>query len=366
MRSSLWMSLSAIALGALICTGCDKGGNAVAEGRKALRTGDYAAAHAFFDEALASNPDDYNALWSKADTYQQEGNLLEQQKLLEKLNTEPFKDYAGVVKPALETNYRMQAEAILGGNPPKAEELLRKAIEINKKSEANQTLAELLERRGDEGLRKADWKTAAEAFAAAKQLRISRKMRSKLDGKLEIAEFKVFKQSFEPRFKQAIGPAGDNGLHIVTERAFYDPKEGMFTVEAIAPLGRTAPKTDEEKEQAAKAGLYEVTQALADLSWKMAGKERPEGAMVKYSREVVEIVQQGMGKEKRDFFYGFTVKLPEDAVVEQVQVIDKGEFQKPGDAPEEGAEGAEKPADGAEGAEKPAEPAEGAKPDDQE
>lgn len=361
MRSSLRISLSAFALGALIFTGCETGGSAVAEGRKAARRGDYAAALKHFDDALKADPEDYNALWGKADIYQREGNLLEQQTLLEKLNTEPYKEYAGVIKPALESNYRKQAEAILGGNPVKGEELLRKAIEINKKSEANQTLAELLERRGDEALRKADWKGAAEAFTAAKELRIARKMRSKLEGKLEIASFKVFKAEFEPRFKAAIGEPTDKGIHIVTEQAIYEPKEGMFTVEAIANLGRTEPKTDEEKAQAAKQGLYEVTQALANLSWKMAGKERPEGAMVSYSNEVVEVVAQGLDKEKRDWIYGFRVKLPEDAVVEQVQAIDKGEFKKPEPAPAEGAEGAAAPAEGAEGA---AAPAEGAKPDE--
>lgn len=345
MRSSYRKWLVTLAFGAMVSSGCQGGGNPVAEGRKAAKLGDYPAALKHFDEALKADPDDYNALWGKADIYQREGNLLEQQKLLEQLNTEPYKEYAGVIKPALEDNYRKQAEAIMGGNPDQAEQLLRKAIDINKKSEANQTLAEVLERKGDEALRKQDFKTAAAAFEAAKDLRIARKMRSKLEGKLEIASFKAFKDEFSPRFKAAIGEPNEAGVHVVTERSIYDPKEGMFTVEAIANLGRDEPKTDEEKETAAKQGLYEVTQALADLSWKMAGTERPEGAMVSYSREVVEVVAQGLDRDKRDWIYGFRIKVPEDAVIEQVQVIDKGEFKKPEPAAPEG-EGAA-PAEGA-------------------
>lgn len=349
--------VSCMALLALVLIGCQGGSDAVSEGRKAARMGEYDKALVHFDEAIKADPNDYNALWGKADIYQRQGNLLEQQTLLEKLNTAEFKEWGGVVRPALEENYRKQAEAIMGGNPDQAEVLLRKALEVatSKSSGANQTLAELLERRGDSALGKGEFQKAADAFEQATKLRISAKMRSKLQGKGEIASFMAFKKTFEPKFKAAIGEPNDKGLHVVTERAVYDPKTKMFTLEAVHQIGRKEPKEDAEKEEAQKAALYEVTQALADLSWKLAGTERPEGAMVSYSREVVEVEQQGMGKDGRDFIYGFRIKVPEDAVIEQVQVIEKGEFKKPEPAAPEGAEGAEGAAapEGAEGAAAP-------------
>ncbi|MCB1127325.1 MAG: tetratricopeptide repeat protein, partial [Verrucomicrobiae bacterium] len=220
----------------------------IADGRKAAVAGQYDEAIKNFDEALKLDANDYNALWGKADVYQRQGNLLEQQKVLEKLNADAYKEYGGVVKPALEDNYRKQAEAIMGGNPDQAEALLRKAIDINKKSDAHQTLAEILERKGDEALKKGDFATAATTFEAAQQLRIAKKMRSKLQGKGEIASFLAFKKSFMPKFDAMKGAPNEAGVHVITEQAVYDPKEKVFVVQAVHQLGRTEPKTDEEKE----------------------------------------------------------------------------------------------------------------------
>ena len=358
MRSSISSWFSCAVLGAVLLAGCEAGKDRfIADGRKAAVAGKYEEARKNFDEALKLDGDDYNALWGKADVFQREGNLGEQQKLLEKLNADAYKEYGGVIKPALEDNYRKQAEAIMGGNPDAAEALLRKAIEINKKSDAHQTLAEILERKGDEALKKAEYATAAAAFDAAQQLRISKKMRSQLGGKGEIATFLAFKQTYMPKFDQMKGEPNEQGVYVITDRAVYDSKEKSFVVEALHVIGRQEPKTDEEKALAQKAALYEVTQALADLSWKVAGQARPEGAMVSYSRDVVEVVEQGIDKDGRDFFYGLRVKLPEDAVIEQVQVIEKGEFKTAAAVQAERAAADAAAAAGAAGAEGGAAPA---------
>ena len=90
------------------------------------------------------------------------------------------KDYAGVVKPALVSNYIKQGEFIQSIDAAKAEDFFRKAIQLSKKSEANVKLAALLGRQGDSALKKGEYKAAQDAFAKAAKLRIPRRTRNQL------------------------------------------------------------------------------------------------------------------------------------------------------------------------------------------
>ena len=84
MRWAIRWTLGAALLSAPLA-GCESGDGAViAEGRKALRANDYAAAHAKFDEALKADPESYDALWGKAEAFRGEAKLSDQQKVLEK------------------------------------------------------------------------------------------------------------------------------------------------------------------------------------------------------------------------------------------------------------------------------------------
>jgi tetratricopeptide (TPR) repeat protein len=339
MRWAIRWTLGAALLSAPLA-GCESGDGAViAEGRKALRANDYVAAHAKFDEALKADPESYDALWGKAEAFRGEAKLGDQQKVLEKIMSIPklAETYAGVVKPALEDNYRKQAETIMGTSPEQAEAFLRKAIDLNKKSEANITLAELLSRSGDALLKKAKYKEAAEKFDEALKLRIARKMRGQITGKKEIADFMAFKAELMPRFEKVKGD--------LVEAKVYDDKTKTFFVTAEAVI-EGSPKDDEKFEaNAERAGLVAVTQALNDLSWKVAGKERPEGASVAYSKDVVSVVAKSLDKRGKEHVFTYRVSLPADAVFEKVLEIDQDKFEKAPPPAGDGGAAAAAPAD---------------------
>lgn len=341
MRSLLLNVALATALCSLGLQGCDGGKEElIAKGRRAAKNENYKEALAFFDEALKADAEDYNALWGKADTYRRDGNLPEQQKVLEQIMgiKELAEKYAAVVKPALETNYRKQADVVMGSQPDKAEGFLRKALELDSKSEANQTLADLLARSGDELLRKAQFAEAKAAYDKAMALRISRKQRSELSGKAEIATFMTYKQSFMPRFEPLKAELVQAGA--------YDEKEQLFYVEAAAEADGK-PEDEGYEQNAERDALVAVTYALYDLTWKVAGKERPENATVPYSADVVTVVAKGLvppADKKQPATYRFRIAVPLDAVIEQVQNVDAGKFEVKLPEPEapaaEGAGGA--------------------------
>ncbi|MGK0359820.1 MAG: hypothetical protein ACI9U2_002126 [Bradymonadia bacterium] len=362
MRHTLlkWTLGAACAMGTL---GCESGPNHMDEGRAAMKAQDYEKAIKHFDDALKADPDDYHAMWAKADTYRRDsnlGNLAKQAEMLEAIskNKGHMERYAGVVKPALETNYRKQAQALADTDAKKAE-YLQKAIDLDKKSEANSALATLLSKRGDAAFSAKDFKGAEKAYAAAVELRISRKMRKMLKGKASIADFKAFIKDFQPRF--------DKVRKELEESKVYDDKTKTFFIEAG---GEVDGKRDDEGYEAAaeKTGLAAVTVALNDLTWKVAGKARPEGASVAYSSAVVTIVDKGFAKKKKKkdpTIYKFRISVPADAVFEKVQIVDKGEFKKPAPpavAPASGASaaaGSAAPASAAPGSAAPASAAPG-------
>lgn len=317
------------ALGAVCAAGvlaCESGENHILEGRKAVQSQNYDKALKHFDDALAAEPDNYHALWGKADVYRRDNNLAKQAEVLEAIskNAGHMERYAGVVKPALETNYRKQAQA-LADTDAKKEEYLRKAIDLDKKSEANNSLATLLSKRGDAAFREGKFKDAENDFEAAIKLRISRKVRNTLKGKAQIASFKAFIAEFQPRF--------DAVRKELEEAKIYDDKTKTFFIEATAEI-EGDPKEEGYEKNAEIAGLAAVTVALNDLTWKVAGKTRPENALVTYSASVVSIVEKGFSRpatRKEPALYKFRISVPADALFEQVQRVDKGEF-KTGDA----------------------------------
>ncbi|MCA9546900.1 MAG: tetratricopeptide repeat protein, partial [Myxococcales bacterium] len=204
MRSAILRLALGAALVGTALTGCGDNKNTIAKARRFAQQGNYAEAHKAFDEALAADANDYNALWGKADTYRREGNLAKQAEVLEKVvaQEELMKSYAGVIKPALEENYRKQAEQKMA-DAAAAEGFLRKAIELNKKSEANQTLANLLYKEAKEAHGKKDLAKALEYYGKALDLRMPRALRNKIKMQQEVAEFLKFKQDFEPTWQAA-------------------------------------------------------------------------------------------------------------------------------------------------------------------
>ena len=283
MRHTLlkWTLGAACALGTL---GCESGPDHLREGRLAVKAQNFEQAIKHFDDALKADPDDYHAMWGKADAYRRDNSLGKQAGVLEAISTnkEHMEKYAGVVKPALETNYRKQAQALADTDAKKAG-FLQKAIALDKKSEANGALATLLSKRGDAAFSAKNFKEAEKAYSEAVKLRISRKLRKMLKGKTSIASFKAFIKDFQPRFDKVRKELEDSKV--------YDDKTKTFFIEAG---GEVEGKGDEEGYEAAaeKTGLAAVTVALNDLTWKVAGKARPEGASVDYSASVVTIVDK--------------------------------------------------------------------------
>ena len=308
------------ALCALLLFACDAGKEKhIALGRKAAKNQAYDEALKHFDEALALDGDDFNALWGKADVHRRDNNLVEQARLLEKIlgMAAISEKHGAVVRPALETNYRMQAEAVMGSLPDQAEAFLRKAIALRSKSDANLVLAQLLMRRGDEALKQSDFATAEKAYNTALELRLNRRLRAQLKGKAEIAGFMTFRSAFLPRF--------DRVKPELVEAGVYDEKKQEFLVTVEADVSDLDKGSETFEKDADQAGLVAVTDALIELSFKVSGVPKPEGARIAYAASLVTVVEKGLGPKKKVFRY--KISIPEDAVFEKVQVIDKGEFE---------------------------------------
>ena len=307
-----------------------------------------------YQAVLKLDENDYNARWGVADCYERKGQWVEQEKALQDIlkNEQWKKDYAGVIMPALENNYRRQADYIIGTNVKKAEEFYRKSLKINKKNpETNLSLAKLLASRADRALSAKKYADAAKAYKGALKLRISKLMRRKLRGKLDIASFFAFKTTYVPRFDKVKAELVESGL--------FNEKELEFTVSAEAEFAAKCPRRGNPKDpaelekilkQGRKMALSALTYKMADLVWKIAGKERPENALIQFGKHHVKIVSDGPiamktrppepanaqadGKKKRKrarnkkaCFYPIKVTIPEDAVVEKVKAVDEGKFK---------------------------------------
>ena len=137
------------------------------EARQAVKASQYDLALKKFKALLELAPDDYNGLWGIADVYGKQGNVIEQEKMLNKIleNEEYKKSFSRILMPALEQNYVMQGNNLLGADVKKAEEFYRKALELNKKNAlANSNLAELLMNRGDAAQRAGKYQLADDSF----------------------------------------------------------------------------------------------------------------------------------------------------------------------------------------------------------
>ena len=314
------MKFTLCALCTLLVFACDAGRDKhIALGRKAAKNKAYDEALKHFDEALAADPNDFNALWGKADVHRRDNNLPEQAKQLERIMGTPAvaEKHGAVVKPALETNYKMQAEAVVATQTDKAEAFLRKAIALRAKSEANLTLAQLLMRRGDGALKEQKFADADKHYKAALELRLNRRLRAQLTGKAEIAGFMSFRAAFLPRFEHVKAELVTAGI--------YDEKNAIFVIEAEASLADLDKKAETFEKDAAKEGLVAVTSSIVDLTFKVAGKVKPEGARIAYGASLVTVIEKGFGPRRKT--YRYKVSIPEDAVFEKVQVVDKGEFK---------------------------------------
>ncbi len=329
MGSKWTLLIVSACLGALLSTGCAEGKEEfIAKARREARNQNYEEALKYFEKVLEVAPGDYNALWGIADVHQREGNLVKQAAMLEKIMAEEklAKDYAGVVKPALEENYNRQGMLFAGADRAKSEAFYRKALKVNKKSEANQGLFKLLSGNGDNALKKKQFKAAAEAFNGAAKLRISRKDRAKVKGKAEIAEFFAFKQEFQPRFAKLKQAFIDEKIYNEAERMFLLPVRAEIDTEGVKKPDYAALVKAQRKKM--------VIDALSTLTWRIAEKERPEGAYVNYPNAVWDVIERPkMEKAGRKMFYSIGIAVAEDAVFEQVANVDKGAVKNFADAP---------------------------------
>lgn len=332
-----WAFSALIASTALV--GCNDNKNAITQGRRAIQREDYAEAHRFFDEALQSDPRDYHALWSKADVYRRENKLEDEAKMLERIYTdeEHQKNFGPAVRPLLETNYRKQAEvaAAREGGGEQVEAFLRKALELNPRSdESNLSLVTLLAERASKEMRAKNYEVAIKDYEEALKLRMAKKQRATIKAQIDIAQFMKLKAEFTPRWEKVKEP--------LTKAGIYDEKTDTFFVEVEVEVEG---KRGEEgfEEAAERMGLAYVAEGLNELSFTVAGKERPEGARVSYSTAVVSVISKGITREasrKEKALYKYRISVPFDAVLEKVSIIDQDKYEMPEAAPAEGAEGA--------------------------
>ena len=346
MRSTILLSLVAI-LACAFTTGCeeDKQKIALREARKAIKSSQYDLALTKFKEFLVLAPNNYNGLWGMADVYSRQGNVKEQEKILNQImsNARYAKNHARVLKPALEQNYVMQGNSLLGADVKGAEGFYRKALGLNKKNaSANANLAELLMNQGDSAQKAAKYKVADSAFREAIKLRITSKLRNKLKKRAELSAFFIQRDSVMPRFKKVEKELIDAGR--------YDPKKREFIVAIEVDVeGYPGNKRDPDFEMRAKNhGRIALLNALNAVVWKVAGKERPaDVASLNFSVKHLKGFGKNQGlveKGKRKYAYKMAIRVARDAVLFHVIDIDEGRTKKRPPPPPAPAEATDAPA----------------------
>lgn len=301
-------------------TACEKDHkHFIIEGQKALQAQKFDEALKSLDKALELDKDNYQALWNKSLVYRRQGDFAKEAFLLEKILSIPA--HSGrkiVVKPALDESYRKQADALTGKDNAAAEALLRKAIDMDKKSDANMTLAEMLSSRGESAMREAKFKEASDLFMAAKELLIPRKLKEELKSKIEVMDFMSFKtDAFMSRFKKIEKQ--------LIEAGQFDEETKLFTLTTVVEVGGRK-KNEEAEQKGEQLVLAQLTQDLVDFTWRLADKPRPEGAYFQYATSQVKILEKGFTEDKRPIKYQIKISLKMDDVVRQVRKVDEGKF----------------------------------------
>ena len=215
------------------------------DARKAVKASQYDLAVKKFKELLQLAPDEYNGLWGLADVYGKQGNYVEQEKLLDQIlaNEEYKKSFSKILLPALEENYVMQGNNLLGADVKKAEAFYRKALELNKKNAlANSSLAELLMNRGDASQKADQFQAADESFREALKLRISSSLRKKLKKRAELSEFFVQRRPFYRHLK--------NWRQLWSKKDSTTPKQSVLLFSSkqnLRAARRKAPKRRQKR-----------------------------------------------------------------------------------------------------------------------
>jgi tetratricopeptide (TPR) repeat protein len=339
MRTTIFLSLVAV-LTASLTLGCEEDTQKVTlrEARTAVKASQYDLALKKFKEFLAMAPDDYNGMWGMADVYGRQGNVVEQEKMLNQIlsNEEYKKSFSRVLMPALEQNYVMQGNNLLGSDSKKAEAFYRKALTLNKKNAlANSNLAELLLNRGDGAQKAKKYQLADDSFRAAIKLRIPGKLRKKLKKRAELSEFFVNRNSVMPRFEKVKKELVDGGQ--------YDVKTKEFVVSAeVAVEGAPGKKNPNFEGQALRAAYMGLLSNLTDLTWKVAGKARPADVqMIKFSRSHLKGLAKNQKLEKKGrkkYLSQLSVRVARDVVLFHVIDIDEGRIKKKTPPPAPAAE----------------------------
>ena len=296
------------------------------DARKAVKASQYDLAVKKFKELLQLAPNEYNGLWGLADVYGKQGNYVEQEKLLDQIlaNEEYKKSFSKILLPALEENYVMQGNNLLGADVKKAEGFYRKALELNKKNAlANSSLAELLMNRGDASQKASQFQAADDSFREALKLRISSSLRKKLKKRAELSEFFVQRATILPEFKKLEAALVKEGL--------FDSKAKRFTVQLETEIAGGKAKGAEAAAEARRAGVLALVNKLTDLVWRISGKPRAaDSAPIEFKTTVLKgfAKNQSLAKKGKGFTYKASVQVARDALLFHVIDVKAGQYKK--------------------------------------
>lgn len=296
------------------------------EARQAVKASQYDLALKKFKALLELAPDNYNGLWGIADVYGKQGNVIEQEKMLNKIleNEEYKKSFSRILMPALEQNYVMQGNNLLGADVKKAEAFYRKALELNKKNAlANSNLAELLMNRGDAAQRAGKYQVADDSFRAAIKLRITSKLRKKLKKRAELSEFFVQRATVLPIFEKVKANLIKAGQ--------YDPKTKQFKISIEEKFDAPKKKSANEKALIQRQGIMKLLNSITDLVWTIAAKKRPaDAAPIELKASLLKGLAKGqdLSKKGKTYTYKASVGIARDALLFHVIDVNAGEYKK--------------------------------------
>jgi hypothetical protein len=320
MRADLRRTLLGLALAAAVA-GCEPSAeDLVDQGRGALGQRRFDVALEKFEAALKANPKDYDALWGKATVLEQQGKYAAQAELLQSILADAAlaEKYGAVVKPALETSYWRQAEQATSDEQKEA--LLRRAIEVNERSGANVTLAKHFMARGDLATKRDDPAAAETAYKLVEALRVSKKIKREARTKAELAGFLAFKRAEAAKFEPVQNELAQAGQ--------FDAAGDKFVVEGVADAEGDAKDADFEA-KAELAARAAARTAIEDLTYKVSGKPRPDGATLQFDEAMLTVEEKGWTKKNKT--YRVKMSLPRDAVIYKVFELERGIAAKPAD-----------------------------------
>lgn len=274
----------------LFAAGCEKSAqDLMREGRGALAAGNYDVAEQRFEEALAREPDFFEAQRLLVDVQAGRGDFQGAEESLQKLwegeglgadgelNAEQRRN-RGLIKDQFDRLYRRWVDSLDPEAEPEVfEEVAKKGLERDSRNaRLNALLSDFYQERAERFVERGEKMRAAEELEKIEELRIFADLRRQLRERAQNLRKEAFAQDAQERFEEKVQPE-------LMESQAYDPDKELISLRLDEAVDRGLnPNNDEDRVQAQALAIRSLVPTLAQMAVVVSGQaldERALGAM---------------------------------------------------------------------------------------